>query len=55
MAVSSSKRNERRSCAANQRDQAKINIANNAELHTNAQYILTMICALRLKNTVLVY
>jgi hypothetical protein len=55
MAVSSSKRNERRSRAADQRDRAEINIANNAELRANAQYILTMIRASRPKNTALAY
>lgn len=47
------KRSDRRYCG--DRDRAEINIANNAELRANAQYILTMIRVSRLKNTALAY
>jgi hypothetical protein len=50
MAVNSQRRSGHR-----QGGRAEINIANNAELRANAQYMLTMIRESRPKNTVLAY
>ena len=36
-------------------DRVEINIANNAELHTNMQYVLTLIYTARPKNIFLAY